>query len=368
MIQQEPIPGSDVSHAEFDTNFIRALGNEGYSRWYLRPKIESTTQTIDHVERYIRSSVENCFGELPGKRLVPHLSFLITQGAANVHLESDTLENVLLTLRHAMLAIAIRGMFHVEDTEDPLYKYATQRTVAHARREGGSISGVKIMAVDATKAEVSAAKRLIGTINKLDDVSCGPLSNLVLTHLPMMASLNKDRCIEFALDLRRKIHVLIDGRTQFDEFLRKECIDLISDHWNEIRPAEEMEHQKEEIQEEAGGGDPLYMEPTEFIRQYLDPVSQDPTRLRKRIASLEELSFTNVLENNQANCRILSATWVAVFPNMRLPICDAPGAALAYLATLASAGSLAKFKEMLGPVPQFTLPGPVASASQRPAL
>lgn len=365
MPQIESVPAIDSSdHGMFDAHFLRALAQEGMSRWYRRPRIATTTITTVDIRKQIQNKLSTVFGQLPGIKLPQHLAHLILLNGTALHLEMDTLESILIDIRCAMVDVA-NGVFCVDKT-DPLFCQAKLSKVLE-KTVGGKRLG-SVHTIKANNEERSTARALVGNPNLRTDITRGPLTESLHEAFENLLILDSSHCLELGIELRRRLHQLINGQQEFTPRLRAQCVEVIIDLWNKSQKTESVELIAEEVQKEVGGSDLYGIEPEQMIQEYINPVLHDQDAVRRRLTAFEIATFSHALDANEAASGRSSIVWETVFPNTKIALCDAHNNVLAYLASVAAGRPLAKFRDALGPPPVLTPRAPNASVVQRPAL
>lgn len=352
-------------HGEFDAHWIRSLAQEGHSRWYIRPRIASTALNRNAAITDIQRNLTAAYGPFPGKRLLRHLSHLIAYGSGAVHLECQTPEEMIGEIRCAMISVA-GGEFMILTEDDPLFPYGCITKRIEKRKGQTLMSTVRIL--KATTDEKKVAHDLVGNRAKPDDLSLGSLPHILEKGVPHLITLNMDRCADLAFPLRKDLHRIIGDSGEFDDGMRRKCVETIFALWDKTQPAGTLEHVVEAVEREAQGGSLYDIDPTQMINQYINPVMRDMEAIRRRLTALELVTFNHAVDGNAEHCRRLSAIWEVVFPNARIALCDALNNVLAYLASVAGGRSMETFRDGLGPSPDVRLPPPAASSSRHPAL
>lgn len=352
------------NHGNFDAHFLRAIGQEGYSRWFRRPKVEATTLTLKDVRMQVQKILESNMGPFPGKRLLPHLAFVLTEASQYLHLASGTTEDVLLEVRLALIQ-TWRGEFLIDQEKDPLYMYA--KSAQRINYTTGMMQQTHVL--KATTEEKAMALSLIGSPNILEDITRGTITEALRNLVPHLLSVDTSECEELAQALRTKLHEIIGQAVEFTPAMRVQCIDAIMDYWNTIQPSGDLEEAIEKVMAKTNGGDPLDISPKELIDQYLNPVLKNPIELRERLPILETATFNHALpEASEKEAARISAIWEVIFPNTGLAICDKETNMLAFLAAIAKGRTMEKFREQLGPAPVIKSPLPSEASSSSPDL
>src|SRR5665213_2006615 len=87
MQSSDTIAPTSEDHAVFDAQWVRALAQEGYCRWYLKPRVDTTTLTSKSLQMQVQALLPQILGQLPGRRLAQHLAYLIVQNSMSIHME-----------------------------------------------------------------------------------------------------------------------------------------------------------------------------------------------------------------------------------------------------------------------------------------
>lgn len=311
-------------------------------RFFRRPKVDTTTLTVDDFVADVRSKLEMAIRQrlqadpAPGvdadtvqraPRVIDYLAYNAVQHSIGRHTEQLTVEEMKSCLRRDLRTIFPQGsgVFIAESPAHPLWPHGRERlmeddTVVHeARRQP-------------TTFERKLALYLAGPHCNLSGPD-GRAGEILEAAQPFLLQEDTGDMIQYAVELRQQLRGLLEEEASFDDALQKRLIDLIADEWYHILPSRVRDRLDDERDES-------YLPAADLIAKHFPPeVLGNLQAFNERRFLLEQHTIAAALESTEEDgeekmeeLQRVFAVWEEVMQRHSLAICDYPTLALAFLA------------------------------------
>lgn len=362
MAPTHPVPDQ---HGEYDAHFLRSciaeqhdvtrlqLTEEATSYvnpwlvpWHLRPRCDQTSLCIgdfsEDVKRRLIQVMECDPHELRrAEHLLRHISHTIVQHAAALHTQKITRDDLLAMTRRDLMCVFQRGVFVAETPSHPYWQ------------QGQSIqlqddTFVRFAQRKPTTVDKQVARYLAGPDVNISGPR-GRIGEILERAQPALLSLETRQCVQYALELRRRLARLLDGKQVFTPEDQRMAIEWIADAWHASLPPRAL------TQLHAHVHDWSRPVPELIERHFSSEMLAEREMFESRRFLLEQLTIMRALEAHgseeirvREDLELLFGVWWEAMARHQLALCDYPTLGLAFLAGNARYSTPPEFVRHLG--------------------